>query len=66
MVKMDPDTQRVLAIGSVITSIITVCFAGIRLSRCTKIQTSCCTVERDVVEAGEAGEAGRGMGREQV
>jgi hypothetical protein len=56
---MDPETQRVLAIGSVITSIITVCFAGIRLSRCTKIQTSCCTVERDVVE-----EAGRG--REQV
>ena len=47
---MDEDTQRILAIGSVIGSVLTICFGGIRLSRCTKIQTNCCTIERDVVD----------------
>ena len=46
---MDNDSEFVLAVGSIIVSIIGAIFTGIKFSRCTKIQCGCCSLEREIV-----------------
>lgn len=51
--EMDSATLGVIFAG--VVSLTAACFTGIKFSRCTKITCPCCALEREVVDAPQAG-----------